>query len=263
MRVARAGERRRPDGKKLHGRRSFRPQTSTNPEPGFGWLASFFTVAVHGAGYVSLTPLVLGIVDRIGTGDSAEARANAEFAGEVAAELGLDNASREAVEMAALLRDVGREAALRDIADKPNGPAAEDLEQYRTHPVRAAEMLERLGEPFAAVATAVRSCHERFDGGGYPDGLAGEDIPLAARIIAACDAYDSMTAGQAYGRVQDHAGAIARIWAGSGSEYDPQVVPALVRVTSRRRAAGLDRHAEADEQTPDAVVEHGLRRASS
>lgn len=203
---------------------------------------------------MSLTPMVSGILGRMGLGGSAESRASAEFAGEVAAELGLDQREREQIELAAILRDVGREAALEDIADSPDGPATEDLERYRSYPARSAEMLQRLGEPFAAVAATVRACHERFDGAGYPDGLAGEEIPLGARIITVCDAYDAMTVGRAYGVVQDHAGAVASVWAESGSRFDPGVVPALVRVAGRSRAEGQEPAAAPQvQETPNVV----------
>ena len=91
-------------------------------------------------------------------------------------------------------------------------------------------MLEQVGGLLAEVGRIVRSCHERWDGGGYPDGLAGEEIPLAARIVCCCDAFSAMTADRPYRRARSHAAALAELRACSGTHFDPRVVEALARV---------------------------------
>ena len=98
-----------------------------------------------------------------------------------------------------------------------------------THTVVGAEMLERIPF-FAAVHPLVRASHERWDGSGYPDRLAGEAIPLEARIIAACDAYHAMTSDRPYRAALSQEVAIAELRDCAGRQFDPAVVEALVAV---------------------------------
>ena len=94
-------------------------------------------------------------------------------------------------------------------------------------------MLLRVGGQLAEVGALVRSCHERFDGFGYPDGLAGTAIPLPARIVACCDAFHAMTSDRPYRRGRAVDEALAEIEQCSGTQFDPDVVRALVRVVGR------------------------------
>jgi HD-GYP domain-containing protein (c-di-GMP phosphodiesterase class II) len=91
-------------------------------------------------------------------------------------------------------------------------------------------MLERVGGLLATVGDIVRSCHERWDGDGYPDGLAGEDIPVEARIVCACDAFNAMTTDRAYRKALTLEDAKAELVRCSGTQFDPAVVDALVAV---------------------------------
>ena len=100
------------------------------------------------------------------------------------------------------------------------------------HSVDGERLLLRVGGLLGEIGHIVRSCHERYDGGGYPDGLAGAQIPLIARIVSCCDAYDAMTSDRSYRRAMPQEEATAELRAGSGSQFDPQVVEALI--------AGLD-----------------------
>jgi HD-GYP domain-containing protein (c-di-GMP phosphodiesterase class II) len=100
----------------------------------------------------------------------------------------------------------------------------------RTHTLEGQRMLERVGGVLARVGVVVRASHERWDGSGYPDGLAGEAIPLAARIVSACDAYNAMTTDRSYRRALPTADAIAELERCAGTDFDPQVVAALVAV---------------------------------
>jgi HD-GYP domain-containing protein (c-di-GMP phosphodiesterase class II) len=96
-----------------------------------------------------------------------------------------------------------------------------------THTAIGARMLERI--PFLApVAPLVRSAHERVDGGGYPDGLQGDEIPRGAMIIATCDAYHAMTSDRSYRQAMPKQAAIRELYAGTGTQFDPTVVAALV-----------------------------------
>ena len=83
------------------------------------------------------------------------------------------------------------------------------------------------------VGRIVRSCHERWDGGGYPDGLAGKRTPLVARIVSCCDAFNAMTTDRSYRKALSRVDAIAEVERHAGSQFDPDVVRALVRLLAR------------------------------
>jgi HD-GYP domain-containing protein (c-di-GMP phosphodiesterase class II) len=102
----------------------------------------------------------------------------------------------------------------------------------KTHTVEGQRMLERVGGMLARVGVVVRASHERYDGGGYPDGLAGEAIPLAARIVSACDAFNAMTTDRSYRKALSVDVAVAELRECAGTQFDPDVVEALVAVVS-------------------------------
>jgi putative nucleotidyltransferase with HDIG domain len=149
---------------------------------------------------------------------------------QVAAALGVDDETRRGAEFGALLHDVGKIRIPNAIINKP-GPLDEDeWAVMKTHTIEGQQMLERVGGGLARVGVVVRASHERWDGGGYPDGLAGEAIPLAARIVSACDAYNAMTTDRSYRRALPVADAVAELDRGAGTQFDPAVVDALVAV---------------------------------
>ena len=108
----------------------------------------------------------------------------------------------------------------------------------RQHPV-IGERIIRAIPGMGAVARIVRHEHERWDGAGYPDGLAGEQIPLEARIILACDAYHAMISDRPYREAMSHGEAMAELTSNAGSQFDPQVIEALVGYLYGRRQSGL------------------------
>ena len=123
-----------------------------------------------------------------------------EFALAVADRLRLGPRERQQVEFAALLHDVGKVKIPAEIVDKP-GPLDDDERAVMmTHTVLGEQMLEQVGGLLGEIGYVVRSCHERWDGAGYPDGIAGETIPLAARIVCCCDAWSAMTTDRPYRR---------------------------------------------------------------
>ena len=101
------------------------------------------------------------------------------------------------------------------------------------HTIEGEKMLEKVGGLLGDVGRVVRSCHERWDGGGYPDGLAGEDIPLTARIVSACDAFNAMTTDRSYRAALPVGEALDELRRNSGTQFDPRVVDALVAVGLR------------------------------
>ena len=148
----------------------------------------------------------------------------------VADRLRLDPRQRQQVEFAALLHDVGKVKIPAEIINKP-GPLDEDERAVMmTHTVIGEQMLEQIGGLLGEVGHVVRSCHERWDGDGYPDGIAGEGIPLAARIVCCCDAWSAMTTDRPYRRALPEQKATAELRRCRRTHFDPQVVDALVSV---------------------------------
>jgi HD-GYP domain-containing protein (c-di-GMP phosphodiesterase class II) len=107
----------------------------------------------------------------------------------------------------------------------------------RTHTVLGQDMLDRVGGWLAEVGVVVRASHERWDGGGYPDGIEGEAIPLAARIVACCDAYSAMTTDRSYRPARPIPDALDELRACAGTHFDPRVAAATCAVIERRIAA--------------------------
>jgi putative nucleotidyltransferase with HDIG domain len=148
----------------------------------------------------------------------------------VADRLGVDHETRRGAEFGALLHDVGKIHIPNEIINKPGPLDDEEWAVMKTHTVEGQRMLERVGGVLARVGVVVRASHERWDGGGYPDGSAGEAIPLAARIVSACDAYNAMTTDRSYRRALPVADAIAELERCAGTQFDPEVVAALVGI---------------------------------
>jgi len=147
----------------------------------------------------------------------------------VADELGLDARARRDAEFVALLHDVGKIRIPSEIIDKPAALTPEERAVIETHTVIGEELLLKVGGVLGEVGHLVRSCHEHWDGNGYPDGLAGEAIPLVSRIVCACDAYSAMTTDRPYRRARSREEAVAELRLCAGTQFDPRVVDALER----------------------------------
>ena len=144
--------------------------------------------------------------------------------------LQLDAEQRQDLETAALLHDVGKIAIPKEILNKPARLTTEEFELMKSHTLEGQALLDRVGGRLSRVGEIVRSCHERWDGTGYPDSLAGEDIPLAARIVFCCDAYSAMTTDRPYRAAMSRAAAIAELRANAGTQFEPRVVEAVCTV---------------------------------
>ena len=151
----------------------------------------------------------------------------------VADELGLDGRERREAEFTALLHDVGKVKIPNEIINKPGKLTDEERAIINTHTIEGERMLERIGGLLGDVGRLVRSCHERWDGGGYPDGLAGERIPLVARIVCTCDAFSAMTTDRSYRKAMSREEALEELRRCAGTHFDPRVVDALVDVAGR------------------------------
>ncbi len=177
------------------------------------------------------TALLLGdVVEADDTYTGAHCKDVVLLALDVARELRVDVEHQRAVEFGALLHDIGKIAVPKAIVNKPGKLDPHEWEIIKTHTVEGQRMLERVGGFMGNVGRIVRSHHERWDGGGYPDGLHGAEIPLEARIISCCDAFNAMTTDRPYRSALPSAAAIAEH---AGSQFDPRVVEALTRVVAR------------------------------
>jgi HD-GYP domain-containing protein (c-di-GMP phosphodiesterase class II) len=172
-------------------------------------------------------------------------RSVVELATAVGQELKLKPDDLQELEIAALLHDVGKIAIPKEILNKPARLTDAEFELMKTHTVEGQALLDRIGGRLARVGTIVRSCHERWDGRGYPDGMLGEEIPLAARIVFCCDAYSAMTTNRPYRKAMSRADAIQELRDNAGSQFEPRIVDALIRV--------LDETEEVAESYSDAV----------
>ena len=164
---------------------------------------------------------------------ASHCRSVVELAVATAHELGLDPREQQELETAALLHDVGKIAIPKEILNKPAKLTAEEFELMKSHTVEGQALLDRVGGRLARVGEIVRSCHERWDGAGYPDGLRGDEIPFAARIVFCCDAYSAMTTDRPYRAAIDPEMALAELRANSGSQFEPRVVDAVCTVVRR------------------------------
>jgi putative nucleotidyltransferase with HDIG domain len=151
----------------------------------------------------------------------------ADLAVRVGERMGIAGPELDRLRYGALLHDVGKIGVPGELLRKAGPLSAEERERMDAHTAIGARMLERI--PFLApVAPLVRSAHERVDGGGYPDGLRGEEIPRGAMIIATCDAWHAMTSDRSYRSAMPKDAAIRELHAGAGTQFDPDVVSALV-----------------------------------
>jgi HD-GYP domain-containing protein (c-di-GMP phosphodiesterase class II) len=147
---------------------------------------------------------------------------------DVCERLGLDPRDRRDAEFAALLHDVGKIRIPPEIIRKPAALTPEERALIETHTVEGERLLAQVGGILANVGRIVRSCHEDWDGTGYPDRLRGEEIPLVARIIRCCDAFSAMTTDRPYRRARPVGDAVAELRRCAGTDFDPTVVEALV-----------------------------------
>lgn len=158
----------------------------------------------------------------------------------IAEDLGLSRKATEQIETAGLLHDIGKiDMVYATIIQKPHRLTDEESLLIKTHAVKGAELLQNLTSLPQEVVRGVRHHHERYDGNGYPDGLAGEAIPLAARIIMLCDSIDAMLSDRPYRRALSIEQVRAELIRCSGTQFDPAIVAAILRGNTLDRAREL------------------------
>ena len=173
--------------------------------------------------------VLLRVLDERDPALREQMRVVTELATAIGGQLGLAGQSLDQLRLAAELHDIGKLAVPVSLLEKV-GPLEEgEWELVRQHPVVGQRMLSGVAS-MREVGQIVRATHERWDGGGYVDGLAGTSIPLAARIIAVCDAYVAMTTDRPFRRALPALQAVAELRRCSGAQFDPQVVFAFCRL---------------------------------
>jgi HD-GYP domain-containing protein (c-di-GMP phosphodiesterase class II) len=169
--------------------------------------------------------------DRITRGHAERVRAYAVSLGR---ELGLDGDDLDRLNWSALLHDIGKLRVDREILNKPGRPSDAEWRQLRDHPLYGETLVTPLRPWLGEWADAVGYHHERWDGGGYPRGVAGEEIPLAGRIVAIADVYDVITSSRSYKEAGSAAAAREELARCSGSQFDPRLVRAFVNISLGR-----------------------------
>jgi putative nucleotidyltransferase with HDIG domain len=179
------------------------------------------------------------LVERIEASDpytSGHSRRVAEFARILAREVGQPAKAVDQIAKAALLHDVGKAyAEFATLLRKETRLTPEERMIMQSHPVRSADLVARISDLRGVVHDAVRHHHENYDGTGYPDGLAGEQIPIGARIIMLADTLDAMTTDRPYRRALSFERVVEEVRKFSGRQFDPQIADVMIRSTAIRR----------------------------
>ena len=211
-----------------------------------GGVAEHLSAAIRtGDLYEQLTKSMIGTAEALAAALEAKdsytadhARSIADLAVDVGRELNLSDSALDDLRYGGIFHDVGKIAIPDAIINKPGPLTDEEFEVIKQHPAIGAEILAPV--PFLyGVRTIVRHAHEHWDGGGYPEGLSGEQIPLGARIVLAVDAWHAMTSDRPYRKAMSAEEAHRELEENSGKQFDPEVVRALLAVLKGHAAAGI------------------------
>src|SRR5208282_4502219 len=180
------------------------------------------------------------------------------YAMNLAQELGLTEDETEALRAASVLHDIGKLAVPEHIISKPGRLTPEEFEKMKIHPIVGAEILEQVDFPYPVVPI-VRAHHEKWDGSGYPNGLAGEAIPIGARILSAVDCLDALASDRQYRKALPLHEAMAKVASEANAAFDPQVVTILQRrYVEWEKLARLQPLQAPPKLSTDIKVERGL-----
>ncbi|GEM_PF-4521544 len=184
--------------------------------------------------YVKMLKILVNMFEMKDPYSNGHSEVVSNLAHDLAKTLGLPPSEAETIARAGLLHDIGKIIVPAETLNKPGELTAAEYKAVQTHPAVGADILATLGI-FREEAIIVRHHHERFDGGGYPDGLRGGEIPRGARIIAIADAFDAMTSGRSVRGRRDVTAALAVINAEKGGQFDPAVAAAFVNMVNAGR----------------------------
>jgi response regulator RpfG family c-di-GMP phosphodiesterase len=183
--------------------------------------------ALLNAAYHDTVAALAGALESKDTGTRAHSQRVQRYAVELAGVCAPELLNDESIEYGFLLHDVGKIGIPDRVLQKPASLSVAERRLIETHTVLGEQMLEGVSFMSAECLSVVRSHHERWDGGGYPDGLAGEDVPLGARVFAVADALDAITSDRPYRQHQPWSYAVDEIAQQSGRQFDPDVVEAF------------------------------------
>ena len=199
------------------------------------------------------TAFLLGdVVEADDASTGSHSRDVVELTLAVSDRLGLGAHQRQTAELTALLHDVGKLRIPNEIIRKPGPLTPAERAVIETHTIEGEQLLLKVGGYLAEIGRLVRSCHERWDGSGYPDGLAEEQIPLVARIVCCCDAFNAMTTDRSYRKARTLAEALVETRNSAGTHFDPAVAAALIAVFDHESR-------EAEPRRSSATLEHSHR----
>lgn len=156
-----------------------------------------------------------------------------DMAVSIGEELKLGQADIENLRLAATLHDIGKIGSCDDILDKPEALSKDEQKMMEEHPVRGSDIIKGIKQ-FKDVTPGVKHHHERFDGGGYPDGLKGGEIPLFARIIFVADSFDAMTSDRPYRKGLSKEKGIEEVRKGAGTQFAPEIVEAFLKINEAK-----------------------------
>jgi diguanylate cyclase (GGDEF)-like protein/putative nucleotidyltransferase with HDIG domain len=183
------------------------------------------------------------------------------WAAALAEDMGLPSEQVRDIRIAGLLHDIGKVTVSEGILNKPGKLTEEEFNKVKQHAPAGAKIMLSEAEALQQLAAIVRHHHEHFDGTGYPDGIAGQHIPLEARIMSVVDVFDAMTHERAYRKALSREEAIAEIERGAGTQFDPEVVKAFLALVKRRseEAAASVQAASEDRRLASAKVAAGKK----
>jgi HD-GYP domain-containing protein (c-di-GMP phosphodiesterase class II) len=184
---------------------------------------------------------IIGLAEALETRDAytrGHSDRAVEYAVAVSQMLGLTYEQADRLQYAVILHDIGKIGIPDSILNKPGKLTEEEFGLMKTHPVKGANILSKI--PFLSrMAMVVRHHHERWDGTGYPDGLAGKDIPIESRIVAVLDSYEAMTSDRIYRKAPGSEYAQNELRRCAGTQFDPMVVEAFLKVVNDSAALNM------------------------
>jgi putative two-component system response regulator len=178
--------------------------------------------------YLTLTRVLVTTLDAKSPWTKGHSVRVAEYAVRVARTAGLDENKINRLRLSCLLHDIGKIGTYDSLLEKPTKLNAEEYDVVKRHPDKGVEIIREIPQ-FIDLIPAIRHHHEKYDGSGYPAGLAGESIPLPARIICIADSYDAITADRPYRPASGSSFACEELRRSAGSQFDPRFVEAFLR----------------------------------